>query len=129
VWPKRARAAALALSGCEDAEGDSVRVQLLADIRDVFEAKQCDRLPTVELIDTLIAMDERPWGEANRGKAITPRWLASRLRPFEILRGTKRSGDSTFKGYERDQFADTFKRYLTPLPLGSPLRMGHTVTT
>lgn len=111
-WPKRARQAAVALSGGDGADDDSFNVQLLADIREVFTVKLCDRIPTVELIEALIGMDERPWGEANWGKPITTRWLAAKLKPFGIVRGTKRSGASTFKGYTLAQFVDVFQRYL-----------------
>ena len=111
-WPKLAREAALALSGAVDAENDNIRVQLLADIRDVFASTQRDRLPTVELIAELSAMEDRPWCEANRGKPISARWLAARLRAFGITVGAKRSGEAVFKGYKRDQFKDAWARYL-----------------
>lgn len=114
----------MALSGGDGANDDSFNVQLLADIREVFTAKLCDRIPTVELIEALIGMDERPWGEANRGKPITTRWLAAKLKPFGIARGTKRSGASTFKGYTLAQFVDVFQRYL-----GSNRSQGHNVET
>ncbi|MBA2594042.1 MAG: DUF3631 domain-containing protein [Pseudomonadota bacterium] len=118
--PEQARGAALALSGGDDAENHNIRVQLLADIRDVFASTQRDRLPTVELIAELSAMEERPWCEANRGRPISARWLAARLRAFGITVGAKRSGETVFKGYKRDQFNDAFKRYLPPLPPGEP---------
>ena len=113
-WPDLARKAAKALSGAGDAENDTLRVQLLADIRKVFAAAKCDRLWTAELLDALIAMEGRPWGEVNRGKPVTARWMAARLRPFGIVPGSKRKGEETFKGYVLDQFADAFRRYLPP---------------
>ncbi len=120
-WPELARKAAVALSGAEDAEDGSLRARLLVDIRSIFMSKRgCDRLPTVELIEALLAMDEAPWGEANRSKPINPRWLAAQLRPFGIVRGTKRAGDSTYKGYALAQFTDAFARYLPPVPSESP---------
>lgn len=123
-WPKRARQAAVALSGGDGADDDSFNVQLLADIRKVFTVKPYDRIPTVELIDALIGMEERPWGEANRGKPITARWLAAKLKLFGIVRGTKRSGGSTFKGYTLAQFVDVFQRYVV-----SNRSQGHNVET
>jgi len=64
--------------------------------------------------NALIAMDEGPWGEVNRGKLISARWLAARLQPFGIVPGSKRKGEDTFKGYVLVQFADAFQRYLPP---------------
>jgi putative DNA primase/helicase len=124
-WPKLSREAALALSGAGDAENDNIRVQLLSDIRRVFTSTQRDRLPTVELIDELKALDGRPWGEVNRGKRINPHWLAARLRAFGIVRGTKRSEKVTFKGYTIDQFSDAFARYLPPEDPPSDRSHGH----
>jgi Protein of unknown function (DUF3631) len=70
-------------------------------------------------------LEGHPWGEVNRGKPITARWLAAKLRPFGIVRGTKRSGSDTFKGYKIEQFADAFKRYLPPLDPPSDRSHGH----
>jgi len=119
-WPEQARAAAKALSGGDDAANHNIRVQLLADIRDVFASTQSDRLPTVDLIAELIALEGRPWGDVNRGKPINPHWIAARLRSFGIIVGPARSGGTVFKGYKLDQFVDAFKRYLPPLPPGEP---------
>lgn len=128
-WPRQARAAAKALSEGQEADTDNIRVQLLADIRKVFDSENCDRLRTIELITELLALEDRPWAEANRGNPISARWLAARLRPFGIVPGSKRKGEDTFKGYVRDQFADAFRRYLSPPSPEDPLPIGHTVTT
>lgn len=112
----------MALSGAVDAENDNIRVQLLADIRDVFASTQRDRLPTVELIAELSAMEDRPWCEANRGKRISARWLAARLRAFGITVGAKRSGETVFK-------VTSVLTLRTHGPATSPLPIGYRVTT
>jgi putative DNA primase/helicase len=76
-WQQKAREAALALSGTKD-EPASLGVELLRDIRTIFAEEAVDRLAGADLVAALIAKEERPWGEANRGKPITQAWLARR---------------------------------------------------
>jgi Protein of unknown function (DUF3631) len=111
-WPQRARVAAqCAMCGDDD---ESVRVLLLTDIRAIFSERQADRLPSVELVEALVAMEGRPWPEWKGGKAITANALARLLAPFHIAPGTIRlSGGGTQKGYQLPHFEDAFARYLT----------------
>jgi hypothetical protein len=86
---------------------------LLADIRDVFERKQVDRIRTKDLISALVDDEEKSWAIYYRGKALTPPQLAKLLAPYGIKSKTVRFGVSTPKGYEKSQFTDAFSRYLT----------------
>jgi len=115
-WPKVARAAALALSGKEP-ETASVGVELLRDIRLVFDG--ADRLATAELIEKLVGDAEGRWKCFNRGAAISPRQLSAKLRPFGIR--SKSVGPTRLKGFEREQFAEAFSRYLPPLSPDPPV--------
>jgi Protein of unknown function (DUF3631) len=115
-WPARARAAALALSaGGEEEEDGSPSMQLLADLREAF--RDDDRLATKELLERLTADEESRWREWGRQrKPLTAMGLGNLLRPFKIRSRSIRFPDgSTVKGYLRDQFADAWDRYLTPL--------------
>jgi hypothetical protein len=112
-WPERARRAALELSGGEEHEDDSIGVRLLADLRDVFEARQADRLGSAEIVADLVAIEESPWGDL-RGKPVDGRRLAALLRPYRIKPKALRIGDKTPRGYEREQFQDSWNRYLPP---------------
>jgi hypothetical protein len=86
---------------------------LLRDIRLAFDAKKADRLASDELVAFLNGLEDRPWSEINRGKALTKTGLAARLRPFRISPGSIRLGDDrTPKGYYRAAFDDAFVRYL-----------------
>lgn len=115
-WPERARAAAVELEAIRREETPSLGVQLLADIRSLFDAAGEDRLSSEELCRRLIEGEEAPWGDL-RGRAIDPRGLASRLRPYGVRPHTVRIGESTPRGYLRDDFSDTWARYLpTPSP-------------
>jgi len=123
-WPDRARTAAMALSG-GDWDDDDVNVMLLADIREVFQARG-DRMTNQDLCQALAGLEERPWGAWNRGReAITVRQLARRLGTFGIATRTLREGEATHKGYDVSAFADAFSRYLKkddlPVTLSQPL--------
>ena len=94
-------------------QDQSKRTVLLGDIRDFFAARpEVDRVPSSELAIALGAMENRPWSEWRNGKPITPAALARLLGPFEIIPGTRRDGDRTFKGYLRVDFTEVFATYL-----------------
>lgn len=115
-WPELAREAAIALSGTNESDDDSIRIQLLTDVRGVFAENGSSVVQSQRLCEQLAAMEERPWATWKRGHSITPAQLAKMLRPFDIRsrdvwiadRGHKRC----VKGYERQDFEDTFTRYL-----------------
>jgi putative DNA primase/helicase len=56
----KARNAALELSGGGQ-EPVSLPVELLADIRDIFDQKTIYRISTADLIVALVADDQKPW--------------------------------------------------------------------
>jgi putative DNA primase/helicase len=86
---------------------------LLADIRQIMAETQAARIFSKELVKTLCAMTERPWPEANKGKAITEAWLARRLHLFRMAPRTVRIGQERAKGYEAADFTEAFERYLS----------------
>ncbi len=110
-WPKRCADAFAQVTNRNDADAESLRVNLLADIRELFA---CERMFSKDLIDTLRQMSERPWPEVCRGKPITERWLARNLAGFGIHSKTLRIGDERAKGYEVAEFSEAFERYLPP---------------
>jgi hypothetical protein len=59
-------------------------------------------------------MCDRPWGECNRGKALTQNWLARRLKPFGVHPKNVGPKRDQAKGYTLESFADAFKRYIPP---------------
>jgi Protein of unknown function (DUF3631) len=112
-WPSRAREAAIARAGEDD--GEVVAVQLLADIKEVFDTTGADKLLSSTIVDRLIEMEGRPWAEFGRArKPITPNAMARLLKPFKITPGSIRpdlQGRGT-KGYERKAFEELWRRYL-----------------
>lgn len=115
-WPDLARSAALSLVGVEK-EAVSVNVELLADIKTVFESLGVEHLPTENLIDGLCENQERPWATWNKGDPISPRQLSKKLSGFEISPKVIRlSENKTLRGYELRQFNDAFSRYTLSYP-------------
>lgn len=110
-WPRLARSSARKLTGVGE-PSVSTGVQLLADIRDVIERRNLLRIASRDLLDELCTDDEQPWGCWNGGKPMTARQLSDRLKGYGIRSKTVRIGYGTPKGYEREQFADAFERYL-----------------
>jgi putative DNA primase/helicase len=115
-WPEEARQVAVFMATEIPSDEESWSVMLLADIRAIFraifDADGADRITTSKLVDELTARTDRPWPEANRGKNITPAWVARKLRPYNIRSWTIREGKTTSKGYYRRDFEDAFSRYL-----------------
>ena len=110
-WPKRSRAAAMLISGDHE-QSQSIGIELLQDIQDIFETQSIDKVSSSELIRLLCTDEEKPWATYNRGTSIRPRQIATRLKEFGILSNTIRLGFITAKGYLKSQFTDAFARYL-----------------
>jgi putative DNA primase/helicase len=137
-WPERAAAAALALEQ-PDHDVEDLCIELLDDIRRIYilrpntklsERKRVYRavatndaetthqvkLFTSEIMQALLAMQERPWSECNHGKALSQRGMATLLRSFSITTHKNvRRGAKTAKGFALDEFLAAFVSYLPPL--------------
>jgi hypothetical protein len=113
-WPTLARQAATeAVRSAKANNKPSLPVQLLSDIRACFGDR--DRLTTADLLNKLLADEEAPWGDLGR-KRLDARILAKMLGEYGIKPSTIRMPDnSTPRGYKREAFHDTWKRYLSPL--------------
>jgi hypothetical protein len=106
-WPKHARDAALALSGLAGKEDRSI--DLLADIRRVFEDCELEWLGAETLVERLVALDETPWAEWRPGdKPLTSRGLAKMLGEFEIESDNKHRP----RRYWRRDFEEAWASYL-----------------
>jgi len=119
-WVRRATTAALKLSSTNEG-GMSTSSELLADIQQIFEAKQVEKIRTTELISALVNDDEMSWATYNRGKQITPLQLSKLLSGYGIKPKTVRVNGRTPKGYTAAQFEDAFARYI-PGPEDVPQR-------
>lgn len=114
-WLKRATDAALKLSNSGESSA-SPGNELLTDIRQIFGDKALLKISTANLIVELNSDDEKSWATHNNGKPLSIRQLSKLLGAYGIKSKTVRHGPSTPKGYDLEQFADAFARYLTPTP-------------
>jgi hypothetical protein len=76
-------------------------------------ARYDEQAATSVILDKLHALDESLWADIG-GKPLNDRGLAARLKPYRIKSRTIRIGDTTLKGYRRADFANAWKRYLSP---------------
>ena len=110
-WEDRTRQVSLVLS--DTTRDTELLIDLLTDIRQLFDAEGVDKLSSTVLVPKLKAIEDSPWKE----RRLSPPRLARLLRPLRIRSkqlwidpgmGWKTSR----QGYERAQFNDAFARYL-----------------
>jgi putative DNA primase/helicase len=118
VWPAIARATAIQLSE-ETVVPESTTIELLADIRSVFERKNIDWIHTADLISALIEDDSKRWARFAGGQPINPRQLGTRLSEFGIHSRDIRDGHIVKKGHRLQDFSEAFARYLSDQGPGS----------
>jgi putative DNA primase/helicase len=111
-WPDIARSAAIELTRLKSEDNSSTVIQLLEDIRAIFEVSNECQFSSQSICNRLASMEERPWGDWRYGKEINPLHLARLLKPFGIRPVGIRANEKTLRGYKLDQFEDTFFRYL-----------------
>jgi putative DNA primase/helicase len=101
-------------------EDDNAGTLLLADIFDIFSTIKLTQLASEGLVESLVAIEGRPWAEFGHAhRPISKNKLARLLAPYKIRPGTIRTGpgaSETAKGYKLADFADAFERYLAPAP-------------
>ena len=112
-WSVDARESAKKLSALRAEDTASVGVDLLIDIKDAFSMAKVDRLSTQELVNILCLSEVHNWKRCDKGGPLTPRHLASLLKPYQISPISIRTANgSTAKGYHISKFADAWTRYV-----------------
>jgi hypothetical protein len=119
-WAEYGQESAIKLSG-ENSEA-SKRALLLSDINAIFQKAQVRRIASAEICARLADIEEHPWPEWRKGQAITVRQLARLLEPLGIRPKQLRMGEANVRGYELDDFADGFYRYLPCLASATQLQ-------
>ncbi|MDQ3197044.1 MAG: DUF3631 domain-containing protein [Pseudomonadota bacterium] len=121
-WFERASKYASTLTDDDD-DGEHAGVQLLADLRSMFDRLEVDRMFSNDICHELAQLVDRPWAQFGRSeKPISQRQLAKLLAPFDVRPITIRASDDRLKGYLLDAFNDAFTRYL-PIRSVTPCQM------
>jgi hypothetical protein len=110
-WEQRIRSAASHLSGgVSTAATEAIGHQLLSAMRDYFSANGT-KAHTKPLIERLNASGD--FSDLNRGRGLTPYFLAQHLKPYGIEPRDVRIDEVVLKGYERCSFDEAFQTYLS----------------
>lgn len=114
-WPEKIRQSLVAL--CTEARADdgSIRVRMLNDIREIFLGRQVESIFSADLVAALCEIETSPWAEWSKGKPLSVGKLAWQLHPFEVAPHNVRIGETVKKGYDREDFANVWERYLPPI--------------
>lgn len=106
-WPETARVAAVAAVAASQANAVvSAGVQLLTDVKAIFDMMLADTIFTGPMLAELKAMEISPWA------ALTPIKMAQLLNGYGVRPKNQRIGERVAKGYRREYFADAWSRYL-----------------
>lgn len=109
-WFEKCKAAYVILNQHENEPEQSTL--LLADIKEIFNNHNENKIPSADLVNKLTEDKDKPWCECKNGRAISQSHLAQMLKGYGIKSKGIRVGGKTPRGYELQQFADTFDRYL-----------------
>ena len=123
-WPALARQAATNLPALTAtvADGETLGVQLLEDIYQVFKDKRNpEEISTADLDRGLNEMSERPWPTLNNGKPMTAQKRGRLLSPYGIRTETLRFSGHPAKGYRRTAFRKAWDAYLSEKAISEPL--------
>jgi uncharacterized protein DUF3631/DNA primase RepB-like protein/primase-like protein len=118
-WPKRARQAAIELSAANEKATVDYRIELLRDIRGVFDSQAAiavfkpeitaDRILSSNLAEQLAKLESGRWARWGReGKPITANAVTRTLKYFDIEPRRPDAGSTFF----RADFEDAWKRYV-----------------
>ena len=109
-WPERARVAAVTAvttSGVNATPSEGVR--LLWEIEAIFRRLGGDYITSRQLLDGLKETGEFHWSGLSPQRAGIR--MAGLLKGYGIRPTTFRDGANTFKGYDRESFAEAWRRY------------------
>lgn len=112
-WAKKIEESAFYLvNGIKSLNEESCQVQLLRDIKQIFDSTDTEYQDSTKLVELLNGIDCSPWGAWNNGRGINVQYLAAKLKYFAITPMQTRKNDVRTRKYERKQFQDAFNRYL-----------------
>lgn len=113
-WCEVATEAALSLSESASETDNTAMIQLLEDLRTLFQRHQEDFLPSELVVNELISLEDRPWPEWKKGQPLTKVQLSRLLSRFTVTPTQQRHHDKKQRGYRLSDLQDCFARYLPP---------------
>jgi putative DNA primase/helicase len=115
-WKQRTWRAANTIEKVRETFEQSIGVQLLSNIKTLFEVNNIDCMTSHQMVGYLTADPEKPWVEYRHGRPLSQKQLANLLNGYGIYSVTVHPpGLSHAKGYQLTQFTEAFGRYLAPL--------------
>lgn len=111
-WLMLTKIAAVNLSPKNLHDETNLSEMVLADIQEIFKAKQVDRIKSSDLVRGLASDATKPWSDYRKGRPMIEIDLARLLKRYGIHPKDIRFDTKTFKGYLRSDFDDAFSRYL-----------------
>jgi hypothetical protein len=81
----------------------------------IFVDRCKERLSSLDIVEALTRMEDRPWGAWRRGQPLNQNSVSKILQPHGIVPKKYRVGDSTFRGYELGPIAEAYRRYGRPV--------------
>lgn len=113
-WLEQINKAAKALNKTQPNEDDSsMRLQLLADIKSLFDGHSRDAFySSGRMAELLNQIEEAPWSDFGFGRGLNPHSLAKQLHFFNIVPQQSRIEGNRNRGYHYSDFLDAFSRYL-----------------
>lgn len=118
-WENLAKQAAISLSPKNLHDETNLAEMLLADIEEIFQLCEVDRIKSAELVSRLISDPTKPWTDFRKGRPMIEIDLARLLKRYGISPQSIRFENKVSKGYYKQDFEDSFARYLgievTPL--------------
>lgn len=112
-WPAVAREACLLLTRLAADDKESWGAMLLADMQQLFNEIDEESVSSADAVDKLNELEHRPWPEVSRGKPLTVRGLAARLRKYGIEpKRLPRTAGKRVRGYFVEDFAEAFLLYV-----------------
>jgi putative DNA primase/helicase len=97
----------------KESSNESAGIELLRNIREILI--KSEKVSQKELLNRLTSNDEWRWDKYTfKGDSLTQRDLTKLLKPFGIKTKTIKVGSEAPKGYDYQQFKESFDRYLEP---------------
>jgi hypothetical protein len=124
AWPDRLAAAAKALQGAVEDDGDRGE-RVLLDIGRIFEGRKHPAvIASGELVTALNELEESNWADSQNGRGLSPQRLAGLLRPFRVRPRQARvpGSGAVIRGYWWVNVEPVLERYTLPAQSGTAVQ-------